>query len=119
MKREILFKAKRVDNKGWVQSMTISTGVIKRKRHLFYMEVGDNVWVQIIPETVCQFTGLLDKNKNKIFEGDAVNCDGLLYKIIYDEKQACFIGVHNHTDDEFDALISELINGEVVFNIHD
>lgn len=32
-------------------------------------------FVLVIPETVCQFTGLLDTNKKQIFEGDRIRTD--------------------------------------------
>lgn len=67
--REILFKAKRIDNDEWIESMTIANGTIKRKRDWLFMQIGDDVWKQVNPKTVCQFTGLLDKDGNKIFEG--------------------------------------------------
>lgn len=72
--REILFKAKRVDNGEWVEG------------DLQHNEIGDT-WISkltsdlnglgglfenVDSKTVCQFTGLTDKNGVKIFEYDKV-----------------------------------------------
>ena len=87
MKREILFKAKRVDNKKWIEGY--------HRRNTFYNKLGDepkeiytkhfigafsnielfdNLFeqIEVYPETVCQFIGLTDKNGIKIFEGDLI-----------------------------------------------
>jgi uncharacterized phage protein (TIGR01671 family) len=89
--REILFKAKRIDNDEWIESMTIANGTIKRKRDWLFMQIGDDVWKQVNPKTVCQFTGLLDKDGNKIFEGDKITyCD---FRGDYTRKSSIHDGV--------------------------
>ena len=72
MKREIKFRAKRVNGGEWVNSMTISHGTIKRKMYNVFFEVEPNKWVGVLPETVCQFSEITDKNGNSIFEHDLI-----------------------------------------------
>lgn len=74
--REILFKAKRIDNGKWVE------GYVVRKHGLYFIysivnsESCRQNNYEIVPETLCQFTGLCDKNKNKIWENDILMCHG-------------------------------------------
>ena len=60
--REILFRGKSINSGEWVEGMTISNGTIKRKMNSLFIEIGENKWVGIIPESLGQFTGFKDKN---------------------------------------------------------
>jgi uncharacterized phage protein (TIGR01671 family) len=77
--REILFKAKRTDNGKWVEGCYFNMPLLYGSRAQIYVrdanDVGeeDTGWVDVDRYTLCQFTGLFDKNKNKIFECDILN----------------------------------------------
>ena len=69
--REILFKAKRIDNGEWVVGQYVNTcypGKDKETGH--FIVVYPNKYHEIYTSTICQFTGLCDKNGNKIWEND-------------------------------------------------
>ncbi len=68
--REILFKAKRTDNGEWVEGYYFAQGNGCDSLLSYIKRVTDTVHVD--PATVCEYTGLLDKNGVRIFEGDIV-----------------------------------------------
>lgn len=73
--REILFKGKRIDNGEWIEGCLV---IDHSRSNLFEyrmqpVESGVLYAPPIDPETLCQFTGLCDKNENKIWENDI--CD--------------------------------------------
>lgn len=78
--REILFRAKRIDNGEWVKGYlwrgvdhayiipeTVGVGYDDKTHFLSAYAI------EIAPQTICQFTGLYDKNHKRIWEKDIVD----------------------------------------------
>ena len=73
MEDKYLFKAKRVDNGEWIQGYLYS---IWEKRYILWGMTNDipNM-IEVDPSTICQCTGMRDKNCKLIWENDIVKYD--------------------------------------------
>lgn len=88
--RQIKFKGRRLDNCRWVYG---SMAVVKDECFIGKAAVPINpvyktTWTAVDKNTVCQFTGLCDKNGIEIYEGDIVN--------LHDSHETC--GVIEYRD---------------------
>lgn len=127
--REILFRGKRVDNGEWVEGQLLFFKSNSGKNFALIAESceWDNAseWFnlckrsRIIPETVGQFTGLTDKNGNKIFEDDILTIEGVnIYGAIKyrEDKSAFFVETENGEDYFGENWDTDVV---VIGNIHD
>ena len=95
--REILFKAKRKDDGKWIEGYYQKRyDLLGNEEHLIFHADSYKVWeyAEIVPETLCQFTGETDKNGKRIWESDVVwfVYDGKehIYQIVWDNSELDF-----------------------------
>lgn len=124
--REILFKARRLDNGDWVEGDLV--------RHPSAIQIGDDysTWYihvpptdpddsggvfNVDPSTVCQYTGLTDKNGKKIFEGDKLYDphENSIYTVDWNGDNATFQMAH----DWHRRSLETAYYCEVIGSIHD
>ena len=86
--REILFKGKRIFDGGWVYGFAYKQ-YSAAKVEEWYIRAFETDYL-VVPETVCQFTGLTDNNGRKVFQGDIVKYRNDIRVIIYDNITLCF-----------------------------
>lgn len=115
--REYLFRGKTIANGKW------SEGTLLVTKQGCCITPDATVYVAVDPETVGQYTGMVDKNGTKIFEGDivkSINClDEVTYGLVqYDESEAGFELVFSYCSSRL-ARSHYIKTNEVVGNIHD
>lgn len=135
--REILFRGKRVDGKGWASGsldlmydltpfITFWVSELIEPENNYYEMVCKTF--EVYPESVGQFIGLLDKNGKKIFEGDVLKLtyDGESFNCEVKFKDGGFLVYQDNAFNGGDSdmtLVGWLKHGDhdfaIIGNIHD
>lgn len=94
----IKYKAKRLDNREWVEGSLIrSTAGINERSYIVdnFISMSDYSVVGIDPSTVCQFTGLKDFECKELFEHDLIHFVGYkpIGEVIWSEENYAFMVV--------------------------
>ena len=117
------YRGKTVHNNEWIYGNYLQQEYCDGKGRCHFIKIDGRTPIEVIPETVGQFTGLTDKNGKDIFEGDLVKLDNFkpsIYIVAFIEGAFCFIT----GDDDFmpiDINFYESSTGnhsEIVGTIH-
>lgn len=121
--REILFKAKRLSDGAWVEGYYIGPVGVLDVHEICDIHDITGSRVEVDPSTVCQYTGLTDKNGKKIFEGDIVRRETAYYgkHNVYDEPVVWEDDIENDSFGEpyTSGYCIHGGNWEVIGSIHD
>lgn len=112
------FRGKRLDNGEWVYGMLCKTFVNSELENGYGIQVTDEFEMTsypVIPETVGQFTTVLDKNDIEICEGDIVNVPRGNYEIKFINGSFCI----NDHDDGYWAIRGRGKWFTVIGSVHD
>lgn len=104
--------------------------MVEEDKYYIVLSINDNIkrddynvyMLEVIPETIGQYTGLKDKNGKEIYEGDIVKIDKEDYKYIVKFYDGCFVGINKYDEHYEQAkILGNLftLELEVIGNIHD
>ena len=136
MEDRYLFKAKRIDNGEWVTGQYVKgldmygkeVHLIFEPTTIFYSSGETDGWSEIDQSTICQCTGLKDKNGNLIWENDIVgywdtystengqaemDCIG---KVVWDDETLSFQVTNRLSAESYEVLGDCSVIGNIFDN---
>lgn len=117
--REILFRGRSVDSLDdgeWIYGYyNVHRGGLDDEYH-DYIREKYMIDHEVDPDTLSQFTGLLDKNWNRIFEGDILKDEFCNYWLVSYELGAFCISNGHSAGTLFDSYVHDIIPGVVCGN---
>ena len=113
--REIVFRGKKVNDGMWIQGYLFQCW--GRAYILWGMTNDTPTMHDVKPETVGQFTGLVDKNGKRIFEGDKIKLTQGIGTVEWSKTQSRFM-IWLPKSNKFASFLAG-IEYEVIGNIHD
>lgn len=114
--REILFRGKKIDGGEWIKGFYAENGHGSSN----IQPKGKFLACLVKPETVGQFTGLTDKNGNKIFEGDILESDSERFVVDWDDEFSGFYLTDVNPRHQGVAMFANVADdGYIIGNVHD